>query len=47
MQVCKELGMTVAQGLEMSVLELKLWAAFFKIETERTEKAIQRSRAKR
>lgn len=32
MSVCRELGKTLAEGLEMSAYELKCWAAFFRME---------------
>jgi len=47
MQVCRELGKTLEEGMNMSVFELKCWAAFFKIENEREKQALQRARAKR
>ena len=37
MGVCRELGITLAQGMEMSVYELKCWAGFFKLENERAK----------
>ena len=44
MQVCKELGMTLQQGMDMSVFELKCWASFFKIEAERTKEQMKNGR---
>lgn len=32
MGVCRELGKTLAEGMEMSAYELKCWAAFFRME---------------
>lgn len=32
MAVCRELGMSLAQGMTMSAYELKCWAAFFRME---------------
>jgi len=29
MQICKELGLTLQQGMELSVFEIKLWVAYF------------------
>lgn len=34
--------MTLAQGMEMSVFELKTWAAFLKLENEREHKAAEK-----
>lgn len=47
MSVCRELGKTLAEGMEMSVFELKCWAAFFKIENQQQKEALQKNRAKR
>jgi hypothetical protein len=47
MQVCRELKMTVTEGMNMSVLELKMWGAFFKMENEREKQAIKKAQAKR
>jgi hypothetical protein len=44
MGVCRELGKTLAEGFEMSILEIKLWAAFFKIDAERTKERLNRDR---
>ena len=38
MRVCKELGLTLEQGFELTELELKLWFAFFKMEKEAQRK---------
>lgn len=37
MVVCRELGMTLEQGLSLSVYELKCWAAFFSVEKQRSK----------
>lgn len=43
MQVCRELKMTLAEGLErISVFELKMWASFFKIEAEQTKEQMKK-----
>lgn len=42
MFVCKELGLTLQQGMDMSVLELKCWAAFFEIESEKTKELMNK-----
>lgn len=47
MQLCKELGLTLQQGFELSSYELKCWAAFFRIENERTREMINKSSSKR
>lgn len=47
MQVCRELGITLKEGMSMSVLELKMWGAFFKMENEREKQAIKKAQAKR
>ena len=41
MQVCRELKLTLQQGMEMSVFELKLWACFFKMEADRTKEQMK------
>jgi hypothetical protein len=35
MGLCRELGKTLEEGLEMSVLEFQLWAAYFKLEQDK------------
>ena len=40
MRVCKELGITLQQGMEMSVFELKCWSVYFKLEVLRWRKKI-------
>ena len=44
MQVCKELGLTLAAGMSMSQYELKCWAAFFRIEAERHKEQMKNGR---
>lgn len=44
MQVCKELKLTLEQGMSMSVYELKCWAAFFRIEAERFKEQTRNGR---
>jgi hypothetical protein len=44
MQICKELGLTLTQGMELSVFEIKLWLAFFKTEAKLREEAGQKIR---
>jgi hypothetical protein len=38
--------MTLQQGMEMSVFELKTWAAFLKLENEREKAAIKKAEQK-
>jgi hypothetical protein len=47
MQVCRELGITLKQGFEMSVFELKCWAAFFKIENDRQKQEMNKNKSRR
>lgn len=44
MGVCRELGITLQQGLEMSAYELKCWAAFFSIEEQRMKEITKNGR---
>jgi len=42
MQVCRELGLTLAEGQEkITAFELRLWLAFFKKEAEMKKEAYQ------
>lgn len=43
-RLAKDLGLTVETVLDMSIVEFAGWAAFYKIEREETEKAMNRSR---
>lgn len=47
MSVCRELGITLKEGMEMTVFELKLWAAFFKLENERQKEYMSKSKRTR
>jgi hypothetical protein len=47
MSVCRELGKTVKEGMEMTVFELKLWAAFFKLENDRNKEQMDKMKARR
>ena len=42
MSVCRELGKTLQEGMQMSVFELKCWAAFFKLDSERQREAMNK-----
>lgn len=44
MGVCRELGITLAQGMEMTVFELKCWAGFFKLENDRQKEQMNSGR---
>lgn len=46
LQLCRELGITIAQGMEMSVFELKTWAAFLKMENQRERDAMKKAEQK-
>lgn len=34
MMICRELGLTLQQGMELSVFEIQCWAAYFSLEQE-------------
>lgn len=44
MSLCRELGITLSEGMNMTVFELKCWAAFFKIDNQRTKEQMNRGR---
>lgn len=44
MGLCRELGITLAQGLEMSAYELKCWAVFFRMEEQRMKEITKNGR---
>jgi hypothetical protein len=44
MQVCREIGITLEQGMNLSQFELKCWAAFFRIEQERNKELLKNGR---
>jgi len=46
MRVCKDLGLTLEQGMEMSVLEFKLWVAFYNLEQKEAKGQMQDGRRK-
>ena len=41
MRVAKELGKSIQEVMQFSVLELKLWSAYFKIEYDDQKKVMQ------
>jgi hypothetical protein len=43
-RLAKDLGRTVEEILEMSTVEFAGWAAFYTLEHEETERAMNRSR---
>jgi hypothetical protein len=47
MSVCRELGKSLKEGMELTVFELKCWAAFFKIENEKQKDAMDKSMKRR
>jgi hypothetical protein len=42
MLLAKDLGKTLSEIMELSTLELRMWAAFYKFEGKRQEKANKR-----
>lgn len=44
MRIAKDLGLRLDEALEMTTLELKLWAAFYSIEYEEQKKAMNKGR---
>ena len=42
MRLCRDLGLTLEQGMEMSVLEFKLWAAYYTLENKEQKKQEKR-----
>jgi|TARA_S200000501_G_scaffold310551_1_gene300818 hypothetical protein len=44
MKVAKELGKSIQEVMQFSVLELKLWSAYFKIEFDDQNKVMQNGR---
>jgi hypothetical protein len=47
MGVCRELGMTLKEGMEMSVFEIKCWAAFFKIDGEKQRESMNKLKTRK
>ena len=41
MMICRELGLTLQQGMELSVFEIKCWAAYFSIEQQELKEHIK------
>jgi hypothetical protein len=44
MGLCRELGITLEQGFEMTTTEIQLWAAYFTIEQEKIKESIKNDR---
>jgi len=44
MKIAKELGKSITEVLEFSVLEIQLWGAYFKIQHEEQRKVMQNGR---
>lgn len=38
MRICRDLGLTLEQGMEMSQLEFKLWVAYYTMEHKEQKK---------
>jgi len=46
-RLAKDLGLTVKQVMKMTTAEFVGWAAFYKIESEETQKAMQKAKSGR
>jgi hypothetical protein len=45
MMVARELGKSVEEVTQLSVLELQLWSAFFKLERDESKRAMDHGRS--
>ena len=47
LRLAKDLGQTLDTIMDMSITELELWMAFYRIEVKEAKKAAQRAKSKR
>jgi len=46
-RLAKDLGLTLDQVMEMTVVEFQHWAVFYKIEQDENRKSMERAKMKR